>query len=91
METARSEEVNRGAVLKSDRLGAPYDAVGSHPAISLVFFRFNPLDDLRTRLKRAARDDRARAAVKSLAAPSDRLERTHKAEQWRQHEQQYAP
>lgn len=41
----------------------------------MTLFSFDPLKDLRARLSRAAASRAARQAVKSLAKPSDRLER----------------
>jgi len=42
----------------------------------LALLTFDPLDDLRARLARAASGRAAQGAVRTLSAPSDRLERT---------------
>lgn len=42
----------------------------------MPIFGFDPLDDLRARLRRAAHDASTRSGLKRLAAPSNRLERT---------------
>ncbi len=42
----------------------------------MPFLRFDPLDDLRARLRRSAGDAVTERAVESLQRPSDRLERT---------------
>lgn len=46
----------------------------------LSLFKFDPLKDLRARLLRAAPDEPGKRAVKRLARPSDRIERTLEVE-----------
>lgn len=77
MEAAPVEPVNAGPVIETATRRRKLNVTDAATReADLAVFTFDPLADLRARLNRAAFDGATRTAVRRLAKPSDRLERT---------------
>ena len=76
IEAGRALAVNPGPALKRARFGSPLAMIAVAFGVIMLLWAFDPLQDLRARLRRVSGDRSTRAATASLSAPSDRLERS---------------